>query len=718
MVWLLEAILVPSVVLLLLVFDKARTKLDSQMLDLIYKWVIQHRDGLPRSPRIVYVTITDESYRYFGKNTLDRAALARVNEALAQFGVAAVAYDIIFGYPSTPEADQRFIASLQQLGVAYLPIGFDPISPSPQSFQWWEGPGYEHLRRQLRQPREQGRGRPFYAARALMQLDEVALAAPRTGSITAASDADGVYRHLPLLFKVDTGYLPTLTLAMFLDVMQVPFEAITVEWGRTITIPPHPGSLLPHALRIPIDAHGRAFVPYPQMWGRDFENMSVHGLFRYLEDADLQGNVQEFFEDKLVFIGDVSTASRDVGHTPLEQNTPLIAMHTAFMNALLTQSFYRQWSFWEVVGLICLIALLVGCAALFQASAVLYVTGVLILLSLVALTWMQCLSFAFLPIVTVLGGFLSIFFGVVIGLEVAIARDQAFIRNAFAKYVSEKVVNELVLHPELLHLGGEERVLSVLFTDIADWTTLSEKLSPPELVRLLNEYLTAMTSIVLEEGGMIDKYVGDAIMAEFGAPLPVPQHADLAVRTALRMQRRLQELRPKWVKEGFPEVHCRAGINTGPMIVGNIGSEQVFNYTVIGDAVNLASRLEGANKHYKTMVMISEFTYNALTPGVFRTRLLDVIRVKGKSQAVKVYEVYGEMAEAIPQHDLLYYQTYTAAFEAYLARQFDVAHAQFSAALTLRPNDTAALEMLARIDELDPDALPDDWDGALTLDTK
>jgi len=134
--------------------------------------------------------------------------------------------------------------------------------------------------------------------------------------------------------------------------------------------------------------------------------------------------------------------------------------------------------------------------------------------------------------------------------------------------------------------------------------------------------------------------------------------------------------------------------------------------------VNLASRLEGANKHYKTLVMISEFTHNALTPKLFRTRLLDVIRVKGKSQSVKVYEVYGEISDAISPDDLQYYQAYNAAFEAYMARRFDVARVQFTVALAVRPQDLTTLEMLARLDDLDPQALPDDWDGALTFESK
>jgi adenylate cyclase len=207
-------------------------------------------------------------------------------------------------------------------------------------------------------------------------------------------------------------------------------------------------------------------------------------------------------------------------------------------------------------------------------------------------------------------------------------------------------------------------------------------------------------------------------MAEFGAPLPIPHHADMAVRTGLRMQQRLQELRKIWVQDDFPALRCRVGINTGSMVVGNAGSEQVFDYTVIGDAVNLASRLEGANKYYGTGVLISEFTYNALSPSMFRTRLLDVIRVKGKSQAVKVYEVYGETSDPTTADESGYYEIYQRAFEAYLGRDFATARRQFLQAACLRPCDLATQGMLERLDALDPEHLPDDWDGAITYTTK
>src|SRR5215470_4381365 len=689
-VLLLEVVLLPSVLVFWMVLGNVWMSFDFQILDFFYAQAVQHGYGPPRSSKIAYVTITDDSYAQLGTHILDRMEMARVNEALAQLGPVAVAYDLIFPLPNIPAADQRFADSIKQLRAVYLPIAPD-LTSTVQPFEWPNGLAYERLRsEQLRQPREQGKAQPLYVRSVRVQSDIFAAAAFNTGHIGASQDADGVSRHLPLLVKIDTAYLPSMSLSVFLDAVKVPWEAVTVHWGRTMTIPALPGSALRRDIVMPIDAQGRLFVPYAQKWGKDFPAMPMHKLLELFDNPDLRGNLQEFFENKYVFVGDVSTGIADVGQTPLDRYAPLVMMHAALMNGLLTNTFYHQWSFWEGLALVCLIGLLVGLAAMAQSSMVLYATGAIIFVGLLVLTGLELMHFTLFPLVSVLTSFLVIFFGIVIGLEVAIAKDQAFIRNTFAKYVSEKVVNELLQHPELLHLGGEERVVSVLFSDIENFTTVSERLSPRELVGLLNNYLTEMTAIVLEQGGIIDKYSGDGIMAEFGAPLPVPHHADQAVRTALYMQRRLDELRPQWRQQGLPELRCRVGINTGTMILGNIGSEQVFNYTVTGDPVNVASRLEGANKYYQTRVMISESTHDCLTPNLFRTRLLDAIRVKGRLQPVKVYEVYGESTDDIPADDLAYYHAYDEACAAYLERRFEVARTQFEAALALRPKDMAA----------------------------
>ena len=715
-------ILVAGLLAIVITFWSVRgniwTKWNFQILDIYYKLAVQRGHGAPLSPHIVYVTITDASYKAFGKNYADRADLARINDALADFGAAAVAYDIIFAHPSTAQADQQFVASLAHLKSAYLPIGFD-YTEEAHPFRWEAGVAYERLRAgYLKRPAEEGAPRPLYATRAVMQLDEISRAAFNAGHISISSDPDGVYRHVPMLLKVDSAYFPTLSLAIFLDYVKVSLEEIIVHWGHRIIIPAQSGSRLEHEVVIPIDRHGRAFIPYPQVWAQDFEKMEVHALLQYQNDPDLRGNLREFFEGKFVFVGDSSVGISDIGATPLEDRVPLVVTHTSLLNGLLTNSFYRTWSYWQVQGFVFVLSGLLALAALPRTSWMLYVTGGVLLAGIIGLTWLELTRFVLFPIVTVGGSVLFVFFGLVIGLQVAISKDQAFIRNAFSKYVPEKVVNELLAHPGLLQLGGEERVLSVLFSDVENFTSMAENMAPAELVSLLNEYLTEMTTIILAQGGIIDKYEGDAIMAEFGAPLVLPNHAELAVRAALAMQRRLGELRPRWEKRGLPALRCRVGINTGPMVVGNMGSSQVFDYTVIGDAVNLASRLESANKLYRTYVMISEDTHSHLPPETFRTRVLDVIKVKGKSRAVKVFEVYGETYEPIDTQALRYYQTYHEAFAAYLSRNFAVARAQFTAALLLRPDDPAAQTMLARLDTLNPDDLPDDWDGSIALTSK
>ncbi len=711
----LVASLISSVALFWSVLDTVWTTLDFQILDLYYRQAVRRGYGPPRSSQVVYVTITDDSYNYFKKNILDRADMARVNNALAYFGVDAVAYDIIFARPSNPRSDRQFTDSLHNLGSVYLPIGLAFVAQA-RPFTWHEGAAYERLRMDhLKQPREQGLAQPLYATRALMQMDEFAKAAVNAGHIGIASDPDGVYRHMPMLLKVDALYVPTLTLSMFLDYVRVPFEDVMVHWGREIVIPATPDSWLEQDVIIPIDTHGQTFIPYAQTWAHDFKEMGAHTLLQYRNDADLAGNVTEFFEGKFVLIGDFAIGAADMGQTPLEAEVPLVALHASLLNGLLTNTFYRTWSFWSVLGLIGLAAMVLGLSALSRSSWVLYITGGIVAISVVGLAWQQIISFVLFPVFAVGSSMVVIFFGLVIGLHVASTKDQAFIRDAFAKYVPEKVVNQLLLYPELLQLGGEERVLSVLFSDLERFTTIAERMAPSALVRLLNEYLSAMTEVILAQSGIIDKYEGDGIMAEFGTPLVLPNHADMAVQAGLTMQRRLQELNTAWAKQGLPVLRCRIGIHTGLMVVGNMGSHQVFDYTVTGDAVNLASRLEGANKLYQTCILISQSTYEHLSPETFRTRVLDVIRVTGRSQAVQVFEVYGACNEDVDARDLLYYQTYHEAFEAYLGRNFAVAREQFTLSLSLRPHDLAAQAMLTRLASLNPHELSDDWDGSVAL---
>ncbi len=690
---------------------------DYKVLDLAYKQAVEHGYGPELSDKILYLAINDSTYKYFGKNILDRADMARVNEAISRLDIRALAYDIIFARPSSSESDMRFESSIRQLGSVYLPIGFD-YSEEMKPFKWESGAAYERFRSYLNKPVEEGISSPYYADWALMQTDDLSLAAFSSGHISPLIDSDGIYRHMIMLLKVDDLYFPAISLSMFLNYAGVPFEKVIVRWGKEIVIPSIQGSKLDQDVIIPIDNKGVAFIPFGQVWDRDFEKMGLQTLLELAKDEDLQGNLREYYEEKFVFIGDISIGISDLGQTPLEKDVPLMIMHTAMLNGLLTNTFYKEMPFAHGIILMTILCVLLGVSALSKRSWVLYCTGVIILGGIAGLTWFQFIRFSLLPVATLTGGFLFVFFSLIIGIGMAVSKERSFIRDTFSRYVPKKVVSHLLENPSLLKLGGEERVASVLFSDIAGFTTISENMSPSELVNLLNEYLTEMTGIILGEGGIIDKYQGDAIMAEFGVPIHAANNADMAVRAGLRMQRRLKELRQDWSGRNLPELRCRVGINTGMMIVGNMGSNQFSDYTVIGDAVNLASRLEGANKRYNTNLMVSESTHENLTPGMFKTRLLDVIKVKGKNRAVKVFEVYGETSDTPDENQDPYYETYHRAFELYLARKFSSARDAFVNALSMRPGDPAAMGMVERIDVINSDELPPDWDGSIALTSK
>lgn len=694
------------------------TEADYHVLDRFYRHAIQKGYGAPISDRIKYLLITNEDYEHFSTNTVDRAVLARVNDALGKFGAEAIAYDIIFQRPTEAESDQLFAESIKNLGNVYLPVALRYFK-QPNIFQWKDTPSQRRLRNDYVRPvKEMGDASCFYAEPDVMQTGSLYMACKGSGHISAYSDPDGIYRHQILLMRIDDRYFPALSLAMFLDYVKIPLESVIVEWGERIVIPADASDRLDEDVVIPIDAHGKAFIPYPQVWGKDFQHMGIHKFIKLAKDINYEGNVTDFCEGSFVFIGDISTGVSDLGQTPLEGDAPLISTHAAMLNGMLTNRFFNRWGMTSVLFMLLIGTGFLGLAGITKSDLLLYFTGAAICCFFIVFAWNRFAGFTLFPVVSATASSLLLFVGSVLGLQLIVSRDRAFIKSAFARYVPPKVVNQLIEQPESLQLGGEEREMTVLFSDLAGFTTISEQMQPSVLGSLLNEYLTEMTNEILSSNGIVDKYLGDAIMAEFGAPIWFSDHADKAVQAALHMQNRLEELRVQWSAKGLPELYCRIGINTDTMIVGNMGSDQVFDYTVIGDAVNLASRLEGANKVYGTSIMISESTFKHLSSEKFRTRLLDCVRVKGKTRSIRVFEVYGFISDPISEEEKAYYRTYQEAIEAYFTKDFTIASKHFADALSYRPKDLAAMGLIDRINSLDPNRLPTDWNGSCVLVNK
>ena len=294
--------------------------------------------------------------------------------------------------------------------------------------------------------------------------------------------------------------------------------------------------------------------------------------------------------------------------------------------------------------------------------------------------------------------------------------QKTMIRDMFGQYLSPKVVQDLVEDPSKVQLGGEEREMTAYFSDIAGFSTISEHLTPSELVQLLNDYLTEMCNIIIGYEGTVDKFEGDAIMAFWGAPNVQAEHAQLACFSAIDMNKRLVELRQKWETEGSPLINVRMGLNSGPMVVGNMGSVQKLNYTIMGDAVNLASRLEGANKAFGTQMMISETTYQSCA-SLIDVRELDTIRVVGKSEPVTVYELLerkGETAGATA--DLV--DAFEKALTLYKRADFIAAKAAFEKCLGIIGGDGPSTTYIQRCQTYIDQPPESGWDGVFALTEK
>ncbi|MEE9117897.1 MAG: adenylate/guanylate cyclase domain-containing protein, partial [Calditrichia bacterium] len=265
--------------------------------------------------------------------------------------------------------------------------------------------------------------------------------------------------------------------------------------------------------------------------------------------------------------------------------------------------------------------------------------------------------------------------------------------------------------------GGERKVCTVFFSDVAGFTTISEQMTPEALVKLLNQYLTEMTNIIFEYDGMLDKYEGDAIMAVFGAPIAHGNHAYKCCAAALEMQEKLVLLRNLWSKQGKPQLHVRCGINTGPMIVGNMGSEARFDYTVMGDAVNLGARLEPANKEYGTLIMIGENTYKMAKDQII-VRQLDLLRVIGRKEPAKVYELVGLSEKGISEQKNQVIQFFDKGMENYLLQNWDMAVKYYKQALSIDPMDGPSKRYIARCEQFLETPSGEGWDGVFTMKTK
>lgn len=421
------------------------------------------------------------------------------------------------------------------------------------------------------------------------------------------------------------------------------------------------------------------------------------------------------FENKTILVGVSAAGLGDTYQTPFGA-MPGVEVHANTIETLRAGEFLNNLPTAISIFIFALLSALLLLLVLFVRSvAKLSLASFGVLIVLVVFSYLSFTLNIVVPHLYLIVLFIILMGGLVILQYLFESREKNFIRNSFSQYVAPEVISELYLSPEKLSLGGETRELSILFSDIRGFTTISEKLTPQELMQQLNEYLEEMSEAVMQQRGLVDKYIGDAVMAFWGAPLNNKNHAADACESVLVMMKSLSKLNKKWKQEGRPEFKIGVGISTGDVVVGNMGSKRRFNYSIIGDEVNFSARIEGLTKQYGVECLIGESTYKAISKvSHLRTRELDDVMVKGKIEPRRIYEL---ITTEVDENKELVLEHFAEGRKNYLAGSFAEAVRFFEKALESDENDGPSKVFLERSKELLEES-PEEWTGVFEFKTK
>ncbi len=565
------------------------------------------------------------------------------------------------------------------------------------------------------------------------------------GNVYVPNDEDGIYRrYMPFAAMPGSGaLLPSFAFAVLNQFYRErPSDVAAAVPGRFICR----GESIPafDETSILVNFYGVAGQTFKQI---DLADILDDSTFQTNEEAALSESIDTFdapgygilydgsLKGKVVLIGPYFAESKDLIPVPIappgEPDHNLmygVEYHANVIQMLLHRNFLRATPLWATTAIVFLLAFVCTSvvsrlrsrtarrAWLNEAVALVFCAS-LLPAGFVATTRAFTAWNLILPIVPIATSVALAYVAATLRYYLGERKQKVMIQKMFTHYLNPFIVDELILHPEKLRLGGERKELTVMFADVGGFTSLSERLPPEEIVALLNEYLGAMSDIILAHNGTLDKYEGDAIMAFWGAPVALKNSALDACRAALAMRARVDMLRDEWKAQGKPQFSIRIGINTGEMIVGNMGSASRFDYTVMGDSVNIASRLEGANKVYGTTVMISERTAALVEHELF-CREVDDVMVKGRTTPIKVFEPLGPHAgvEGSPLKRAL--QHYIRGLTYYRIRHYAEALRSFDAALECAPDDGPALTYLSRTRHFIDNPPPAEWNGVHALHEK
>lgn len=521
------------------------------------------------------------------------------------------------------------------------------------------------------------------------------------------SDEDGISRRIPLVYQFNHGYIPNLGLAVYLFDRKIPLAQMSDVIKK-----------------IPISNDG-LFLIY---W---YGKGGTEGVFKYYPFASLFSSALDMkagrnptlppskFKNKKVIIGGTAPGLLDFKPTPFTsiEVYPGMEIYATIMSNLFNGHFLQESPKWQTYMLIVTLSFLSAFVFFrMQKLSVAIVVFLFVVLLYVGFTFLVFYQGKiWLPLITPLIALVSTFAFSAFFSYATEGRQRRELRNAFNRYLSPVVVSQIVDNFGALELGGNTVEGTVFFSDIEKFTNIAETMQPKDLLNHLNEYFSIISDLILKRDGMLDKYIGDAVMAIFGAPIPKQDHAKLACITALEIQRSLSAYymgQPAQV----PHFKTRIGMNAGKIIVGNIGSTKRLDYTAIGDTVNIASRLEGLNKYFGTKIIISESLYQQAKDAI-ETRELDIICVRGRKKPIRIYELLGER-NSLNEKSLEFVSLFHKGLQMYREQQWNAAKRQFDSLLNVINDDGPCKLYINRCKLLKNQKLPKDWNGIFTMSSK
>ncbi|PTY37277.1 hypothetical protein BGP77_02570 [Saccharospirillum sp. MSK14-1] len=702
-----------------------------QRLDyLFYDWRFQLLDSGERFARaddqIVIVDIDEASLKTEGRWPWPRDKLATLTHQLTEAGAVVIGFDILMSEPQlnpTRQLQQQALADGNtELADSLTPFielteydqiladsfaNIDVVLPfllqADASLRVGQLPAPVY---QL-SPQQTERLLVVEAQGYAGAVDILQNAAVTSGSIVPTIDGDGTLRSAPLVTRFEDGLYPSLSLAMgltyyFLDGIELDI----VPFNRQLDVIERL-HFADKSLRV--DA-GRVLVPY----------LGPQGQFPYVSATDvINGRADtEVFTNALVLVGTSSVGLSDLRTTPVGTQFPGVEVHANLLNGLLAGNFPFTPDYGHTMTAVLLVILGViftlisgRLGPLALATATLLLLAILVAINLSLWVYQQmALPLASSVLLTLALGTLHLLEGFL-----SERRHKQHVTHVFGQYVPKAHIDRMLNEPEAYGFEGENRQMTVLFSDVRSFTTISESLSATQLKDLLNRYFTPITGVIFNHQGTIDKYVGDMVMAFWGAPLEDPEHPRHALEAAVEMIDTTDALNPELQALGYPEIQVGIGLNTGPMNVGDMGSTYRRAYTVLGDAVNLGSRLESLTKFYGVKILIGPQTRAAIDDWAFRP--IDRIRVKGKTEPVAVFEPWGKLADltANQQAEL---DALEHAQQLYLQQDWAAARQAFEQ-LNAHSEHAKLYEVyLERIAILEHETLPEDWDGSFTHTSK